>query len=103
MPITLLNRLPGGTGGGDVKLALALGTLVSPVGLHAASLALALSFVSAGVVALWRIAVGSAGAKTHVPIDPWMIGAVLIGTITWDVIPDWLWGSVQVLSWTAPE
>ena len=90
VPIALLNRLPGGMGGGDVKLAPVLGALVGSVGLHAAIFALALSFVSAGVAALWKIVVGSAGTKTRVPMGPWMIGSALVGTIAWGVVPDWL-------------
>ena len=90
VPIALLNRLPGGMGGGDVKLGPVLGALVGSVGLHAAVFALALSFVSAGVAALWKIVVGSAGTKTRVPMGPWMIGSALVGTIAWGVVPDWL-------------
>ena len=90
VPIALLNRLPGGMGGGDVKLAPVLGALVGSVGLHPAIFALALSFVSAGVAALWKIVVGSAGTKTRVPMGPWMIGSALVGTIAWGVVPDWL-------------
>ena len=90
VPIAVLNRLPGGMGGGDVKLAPVLGALVGSVGLHAAVFALALSFVSAGVAALWKIVVGSAGTKTRVPMGPWMIGSALVGTIAWGVVPDWL-------------
>ena len=90
VPIALLNRLPGGMGGGDVKLAPVLGAVVGSVGLHAAIFALALSFVSAGVAALWKIVVGSAGTKTRVPMGPWMIGSALVGTIAWGVVPDWL-------------
>ena len=80
----------GGMGGGDVKLAPVLGALVGSVGLHPAIFALALSFVSAGVAALWKIVVGSAGTKTRVPMGPWMIGSALVGTIAWGVVPDWL-------------
>ena len=43
-----------------------------------------------GVAALWKIVVGSAGTKTRVPMGPWMIGAALVGTIAWGVVPDWL-------------
>jgi peptidase, A24 family len=89
-PIAVLNRLPGGMGGGDVKLAPVLGALVGSVGLHAAVFALALSFISAGVAALWKIVVGSAGTKSRVPMGPWMIGSALVGTIAWGVVPDWL-------------
>ena len=90
IPIALLNRLPGGMGGGDVKLAPVLGAMVGSVGMHAAVFALVLSFVSAGVAALWKIVVGSAGTKTRVPMGPWMIGSALVGTIAWGVVPDWL-------------
>ena len=90
IPIALLNRLPGGMGGGDVKLAPVLGAMVGTLGMHAAVFALVLSFVSAGVAALWKIVVGSAGTKTRVPMGPWMIGSALVGTIAWGVVPDWL-------------
>lgn len=90
VPVALLNRLPGGMGGGDVKLAPVLGAMVGSVSLHATVFALALSFVSAGVAALWKIVVGSAGTKTRVPMGPWMIGSALVGTIAWGVVPDWL-------------
>ena len=66
VPVAILNRLPGGMGGGDVKLAPVLGAMVASVGLHAAVFALALSFVSAGLAALWKIVVGSAGTKSRV-------------------------------------
>ena len=90
IPIALLNRLPGGMGGGDVKLAPVLGAMVGSVGLNAAVFALALSFVSAGVAALWKIVVGWAGTQSRVPMGPWMIGSALVGTIAWGVVPDWL-------------
>ena len=90
IPIALLNRLPGGMGGGDVKLAPVLGAMVGSVGLNAAVFALALSFVSAGVAALWKVVVGWAGTQSRVPMGPWMIGSALVGTIAWGVVPDWL-------------
>ena len=90
IPIALLNRLPGGMGGGDVKLAPVLGAMVGSVGLNAAVFALALSFVSAGVAALWKIVVGWAGTQSRVPMGPWMIASALVGTIAWGVVPDWL-------------
>ena len=90
VPVAILNRLPGGMGGGDVKLAPVLGAMVASVGLHAAVFALALSFVSAGLAALWKIVVGSAGTKSRVAMGPWMIGSALVGTIAWGVVPEWL-------------
>lgn len=90
VPVAILNRLPGGMGGGDVKLAPVLGAMVASVGLHAAVFALALSFISAGLAALWKIVVGSAGTKSRVAMGPWMIGSALVGAIAWGVVPDWL-------------
>ena len=90
VPVAILNRLPGGMGGGDVKLAPVLGAMVGSVGLHAAVFALALSFISAGLAALWKIVVGSAGTKSRVAMGPWIIGSALVGTIAWGVVPDWL-------------
>lgn len=89
-PVWLLNRLPGGMGAGDVKLAPVLGAMVGSVGVEAAAVGLALAFVSAGVAALWKLVVGSAGTKSRVPMGPWMIGAALFATVAWGVIPDWL-------------
>ena len=90
IPVAILNRLPGGMGGGDVKLAPVLGAMVGLVGLHVAVFALALSFISAGLAALWKIVVGSAGTKSRVAMGPWMIGSALVGAIAWGVVPDWL-------------
>ena len=64
--------------------------MVGSVGLNAAVFALALSFVSAGVAALWKIVVGWAGTQSRVPMGPWMIASALVGTIAWGVVPDWL-------------
>ena len=90
IPIALLNRLPGGMGGGDVKLAPVLGAMAGSVGLHAAVFSLILSFVLAGLAALWKIVIGSAGTKSRVPMGPWMIGSALLAAIAWGVVPDWL-------------
>ena len=90
IPIALLNRLPGGMGGGDVKLAPVLGAMAGSVGIEAAISSLALSFVLAGFAALWKIVIGSAGTKSRVPMGPWMIGSALMAAIAWGVVPDWL-------------
>lgn len=90
IPIALLNRLPGGMGGGDVKLAPVLGAMAGSVGIEAAVSSLALSFVLAGFAALWKIVIGSAGTKSRVPMGPWMIGSALMAAIAWGVVPDWL-------------
>ena len=90
IPVAILNRLPGGMGGGDVKLAPVLGAMVGSVGLEAAVAALALSFLSAGLAALWKTVVGWAGTQSRVPRGPGMIGSALVGTIAWGVVPDWL-------------
>ena len=90
IPIALLNRLPGGMGGGDVKLAPVLGAMVGTVGIQAAVSSLALSFVLAGFAAPWKIVIGSAGTKSRVPMGPWMIGSALTAAIAWGVVPDWL-------------
>lgn len=90
IPIAVLNRLPGGMGGGDVKLAPVLGAMAGSVGIEAAISSLALSFVLAGFAALWKIVIGSAGTKSRVPMGPWMIGSALMAAIAWGVVPDWL-------------
>ena len=90
IPVAILNRLPGGMGGGDVKLAPVLGAMVGSVGLEAAVAAWAWSVLSAGRAALGKIVVGWAGTQSRVPMGPWMIGSALVGTIAWGVVPDWL-------------
>ena len=76
--------------GVGVKLAPVLGAMAGSVALHAAFFSLAMSFVLAGLAALWKVVIGSAGTKSRVPMGPWMIGSALVAAIAWGVVPDWL-------------
>ncbi|MDC4233250.1 A24 family peptidase [Actinomyces sp. B33] len=89
-PALLLNRIRGGLGMGDVKLAPVLGTVVGAVGVDAAVGGFVLAFVAAGLAALWRIIVGSAGTDSRMPMGPWLIGAAMSAHLLWGVVPDWL-------------
>lgn len=90
LPLFLLHLLPSGLGRGDVKLAPVLGAMVGAVGIDAAIGGLLLSFISAGLAALWSVVVGSAGTDSRVPMGPWLIGGALSAHILWGVLPDWL-------------
>nr|WP_253954008.1 prepilin peptidase [Schaalia sp. 19OD2882] len=90
VPLYIVHRLPGGLGRGDVKLAPVLGGLVGVVGVDAALGGLVLSFVAAGLAALWTIVVGSAGTESRIPMGPWLIGGALAAHMLWGVVPDWL-------------
>lgn len=89
IPLWLLSRLPGGVGFGDVKLAPILGAMLGAVGIEAAVGGLILSFLAAGVVALWRIIVGSAGTQARMPLGPWLILGAAVSHVVWAFIPDW--------------
>ncbi|WP_424133824.1 prepilin peptidase [Schaalia vaccimaxillae] len=90
VPAFILNRMPGGLGFGDVKLAPVLGAMVGAVGIDAAIGGFLLAFVAAGLAALWRLVVGTAGTGARMPMGPWLIGAALAAHLLWGIVPDWL-------------
>ena len=89
IPIALLNRLPGGMGGGDVKLAPVLGAMVGTVGIQAQS-------PHWPYLSCWLASLRSgncdrlSGDEVARAMGPWMIGSALTAAIAWGVVPDWL-------------
>ncbi len=74
----LLRRFGGGVGGGDVKLAGALGLLVGSVDPVAPIVATALAFVGAGLIAAGLIAARRATRATRIPFGPFMIAGAAV-------------------------
>lgn len=90
VPLWIGNRLRSGIGRGDVTLAPVLGAMVGMLGPEPAFASLVLTFVSAGLAALWLVVVESTSAQTRMALGPWMIGSAIVGHVLWGVIPDWL-------------
>lgn len=90
LPLLIGSRVKGGVGLGDVKLAPVLGAVVGMLGVIPALMSLLLSFISAGVAALWLIVTGSTSIQSRIALGPWLIGSAIAGHILWGVIPDWI-------------
>lgn len=82
---------PRGIGFGDVRLAALCGCFLGWIGYRVAALGLALSFLSAGLVAVVLLATGRAKRSTRVAFGPFLaagtLAAVLFGT---DLVHLWL-------------
>ncbi len=89
VPLWLLSRLPGGVGFGDVKIAPVLGAMLGSESVEAAIGGLVISFLAAGLAAVWRIVVGSAGTQARMPLGPWLILGAAVSHVVWGVVPDW--------------
>lgn len=85
--IFMLSR--GGMGGGDVRLA---GMLGSVLGLRLLALALLIAFVSGAVVGLLLLVSGRADRKTAIPFGPFLAGGCFIGFIWGQALLDWYLG-----------
>lgn len=89
VPLWVLSRFPGGVGFGDVKLAPVLGAMLGAVSVEAAIGGLLVSFLAAGLAAVWRIVVGSAGTQARMPLGPWLILGSAFSHVVWAIVPDW--------------
>lgn len=90
LPMWIGNRIKAGIGRGDVHLAPVLGAMVGMIGPEPAVASLILTFVSAGLAALWLVVVESTSVQTRMALGPWMIGSAIAGHVLWGVIPDWM-------------
>lgn len=80
----LLHLSGGGMGGGDVKLAAAIGLFLGPLGWRAPLLATALGFVTGGIVAVVVILARRGGRRTRIPFGPFMLlGAWAVAGGVW--------------------
>ncbi len=80
----LLYRFGAGLGGGDVKLAGAIGVVTGGYGWAVPLAAVALAFVLGGLAALALIALGRAGATTRIAFGPFLVvgaTAAVLGAI----------------------
>jgi len=73
-------------GGGDVKIAFALGMFV---GLPGVLVLLGLAYVSGALVGLYLMAKSKAKGNTAVPFGPFLIGAAIISFIYSDQLAQW--------------
>lgn len=90
IPMLIGHYLKGGIGWGDVKLAPVLGAVVGMLGVVPAVSSLLLTFICAGLAALWLIVTGATSLQSRLALGPWMIGSAIAGHLLWGVIPDWI-------------
>lgn len=79
----------GGMGGGDVKLAAAVGAFL---GLQHSLLALFLAFILGALAGLVLIAAGRKKRKDHIPFGPFIAAGCLAAMLFGDVILHWYLG-----------
>jgi leader peptidase (prepilin peptidase)/N-methyltransferase len=70
-----------GMGGGDVKLAAAIGLLLGWHGWTALAVGAAAAFVLGALYALVLIALRKADGRTRIAFGPWMIAGALLGVV----------------------
>ncbi|GAB3273433.1 prepilin peptidase [Microbacterium sp. Root53] len=71
--VALRAAAPGGLGGGDVKLAAAVGVFLGWHGWLPLAVGAAAGFVLGAVAALALLATGRASRDTHIAFGPWML------------------------------
>ncbi|MDD7930252.1 prepilin peptidase [Microbacterium thalli] len=81
----LLYRGGGGLGGGDVKLAGAVGVVSGAHGWEAAIAASVVAVLAGGLCALVLIAVRRAGRRTRIPIGPFLVAGATVA-IGWGLL-----------------
>lgn len=89
-PMVIGRAFGGKVGMGDVKLAPVLGSMVGMVGVPAAIFSMMLTYLSAGLAALWLLFTGATSVHARIPLGPWMVGSAIAGHLLWGIIPDWL-------------
>lgn len=90
LPMIIVRVVGGQIGMGDLKLAPILGAVVGMVGIPAAVFSFLLTYISAGLSALWLLFTGSTSVRSRIPLGPWMVGSAIAGHILWGIIPDWV-------------
>ncbi|GLJ78732.1 prepilin peptidase [Microbacterium imperiale] len=74
----LLYRGGGGLGGGDVKLAGALGLVTGAHGWEVPVIATVVAVLSGGLFALTLIALRRADRRTRIPFGPFLVGGAVV-------------------------
>lgn len=90
IPMIIVRLLGGQIGLGDLKLAPILGAVVGMVGVQASIFSFFLTYISAGLAALWLLFTGSTSVRSRIPLGPWMVGSSIAGHLLWGIIPDWI-------------
>lgn len=80
--VVLRAAAPGGLGGGDVKLAAAVGVFLGWHGWVPLAAGAAAAFVLGAVAALALMATGRASRDTHIAFGPWMLLGAWLGPLT---------------------
>ena len=83
---------PRGMGGGDVKLAGLVGTVLGWFGWGALVVGAFAAFVLGGAVGLALIVIKRAGRKTAIPFGPWMLAGAWVGILIGEPIARWYLG-----------
>ena len=87
LAITLVR--PGGTGGGDVKLAGLLGLLL---GLAGAAIAVWVAVVVGGVVAAALLLLRKRGRRSEMPFGPFLAGGAAVALLAGEQVQSWYLG-----------
>jgi leader peptidase (prepilin peptidase) / N-methyltransferase len=82
--LAVLSR--GGMGGGDVKLAVAIGLWV---GLRQLPMTLLVGVILGGIAAIFLILFRGSGRKSAMPFAPFLCGGTLIGLIWGETLGEW--------------
>ena len=83
---------PRGMGGGDVKLAGLVGTVLGWFGWGALVVGAFAAFVLGGAIGLALIVIKRAGRKTAIPFGPWMLAGAWVGILIGEPIARWYLG-----------
>lgn len=83
---------PRGMGGGDVKLAGLVGTVLGWFGWSSLVVGAFAAFVLAGVFGLALIATGRAQRRSAIPFGPWMLAGAWVGIVFGEPLGRWYLG-----------
>jgi len=85
---------PRGMGGGDVKLAGLIGTVLGWFGWAVLAVGGFAAFVLAGLFGVALMATGRAQRRTAIPFGPWMLAGAWLGIVFGEPIGRWYTGSL---------
>ncbi|QMU96533.1 prepilin peptidase [Microbacterium esteraromaticum] len=83
---------PRGMGGGDVKLAGLVGTMLGWFGWGALIVGAFAAFLLGGLLGVVMMLTGRAGGKTAIPFGPWMLAGAWVGILIGEPVGRWYLG-----------
>lgn len=86
---------PRGMGGGDVKLAGLVGTVLGWFGWGALAFGAFAAFVLGGVFGIALVLMRRAGRRSSIPFGPWMLAGAWVGIVAGEPIGRWYVGLVS--------